>query len=129
MANVNVTPPNLGGPQVTLYREYYIYLPAGDANWATNQNPPLGPGYYPDALIPFLNPNTGQPLTGGSLPSAPFSVTANQNQPVWVDVYVPPTQSAGTYTGVFTVTSAQGNATVTLTLRVWNFTLPLKPAV
>ncbi len=129
LSNVNVQAPNLSGPQVTLYREYYLYLASGSSDWASNQNKPLGPGYYPDALIPFLNPTTGQPVTGGTYPAAPFPVTAGQNQPVWVDITVPRTTPAGTYSGVFTVTSDQGNASVTLNLTVWNFTLPVKPAL
>jgi len=129
LSNVNVQAPDLGGPQVTLYRENYLYLSSGSGDWSSNRNKPLGPGYYPDALVPFINPNTGQPLTGGTIVGAPFAVAAGQNQPVWVDVYVPPSTPAGTYSGTFTVTSAQGNASVTLSLRVWNFTLPLKPAL
>ena len=79
--------------------------------------------------MPFLNPSTGAALTGGTIGGAPFTVAAGQNQPVWVDVSVPRTTTAGTYTGTYTVTSTQGNATVSLTLKVWNFTLPLQPAL
>ncbi len=129
LTNVNVQAPALGGPTVTLYRESYLYLASGSGDWASNRNKPQGPGWYPDGLIPFRNPSTGQPLTGGSLTGAPFSVSSNKNQPVWVDVYVPPTTPAGTYTGTFTVTSTQVSASVNLTFKVWNFTLPLKTAL
>jgi hypothetical protein len=129
LTNVNVTAPSLGGPTSTLYREHYLYLAKGSADWATNVNKPQGAGYWPDGLVPFLNPTTGAALTGGIIGSAPFTVAAGKNQPVWVDVYVPRTTAAGTYTGTYTVTSAQGNATVSLTLKVWHFSLPLQPAL
>jgi hypothetical protein len=129
LTSVNVTAPSLGGPTSTLYREHYLYLAKGSADWSSNKNKPLGAGYWPDGLVPFLNPSTGAALTGGTIGSAPFTVAAGQNQPVWVDVSVPRTAAAGTYTGTYTVTSDQGSATVSLTLRVWNFTLPLQPAL
>ncbi len=129
LTGVNVTAPNLGGPTCTLYREQYIYLATGSADWATNRNKPLGPGWYPDGLIPFVNPATGQDLTGATLDAVPFSLAAGHNQPIWVDVYVPRTQAPGLYSGAFTVTSGQGSASVKLNLHVWAFTLPLKPAL
>ena len=40
----------------------------------------VGAGTYPDGLIPFTDPDTGQPLTTpASLAAVPFSVTAGQN--------------------------------------------------
>ena len=128
LSSVNVTAPDLGGPQVTLYREHYVYLASGSGDWASNRNKPQGPGWYPDALIPFVDPSTGQDLTG-AYDAVPFSLAAGKNQPIWVDISVPRTTTAGQYSGVFTVTSAQGAASVTLHLTVWNFTLPIKPAL
>ena len=128
LSTVNVVAPGLGGPQATLYREHYLYLSYGSGDWASNRNKPQGPGWYPDGLIPFVNPSTGADLTG-TLDAVPFSLAAGKNQPIWVDVYVPRTTAAGQYSGVFTVTSAQGSASVTLNLEVWNFALPVKPAL
>jgi len=128
LSNVSVTAPSLGPAQVTLYREHYVYLASGSGDWASNRNKPQGPGYYPDALIPFVNPSTGQDLAG-PYDAAPFSLAAGKNQPIWVELAVPRTAAAGEYTGAFTVTSAQGTASVNVTLKVWNFTLPLKPAL
>jgi hypothetical protein len=129
LTNVNVTAPDLGGPTATLYREHYVYLSHGSGDWSSNRNKPLGPGWYPDGLIPFVNPETGQPLSGATLDAVPFNLAAGRNQPIWVDVAVPRDTTAGHYSGVFTVTSNQGQASVTLSLTVWNFTLPAKPAL
>jgi len=43
----------------------------------------MAPGWYPDALIPFTDPDTGKPLSGASLTAVPFEVNAGKNQPVW----------------------------------------------
>jgi glycosyl hydrolase family 123 len=108
---------------VTLYRAHYVPV--------TQSSPvaPNPPGWYADALIPFKHPETGQPL-GGRFPAAPFPVNAGQNQPVWVEVFVPPATPPGTYTGAVTVTaSGLAPTTVPLTLTVWNFTLPNSSSV
>jgi hypothetical protein len=82
---------------------------------------------YPDGLIPFVDPETGKPGTGGTIQAAPFSVGAGLNQPIWVDISVPSSAAAGTYTGTVTIDSDQGTASVPVTLQVWNFTLPAVP--
>jgi hypothetical protein len=130
LSNVNVVASALIGPggasagTVRLYREHYIQV--------TTRSPysPYPAGWYPDALIPFVNPDTGQPLGGGRFPAAPFPVSAGRNQPIWVEVQVAPNAPPGTYQGQLTVT-AQGMAptVVPVTLTVWNFTMPTRPTL
>ncbi|MCK4298348.1 MAG: DUF4091 domain-containing protein, partial [Planctomycetes bacterium] len=129
LSNVTVTAESVSGPLATLYREHYVYISPGTTDWYTNQNRPEGRGWYPDGLIPFVDPVTGEPPTGGLLKAVPFDLAEGENQPIWVDLYVPPDLPAGDYPRAFTVTSDQGNATVTVDLRVWHFTLPLSPAL
>ncbi len=88
-------------------------------------------GTYPDPLIPFINPFTGQPLTGGQYGSAPFDVAAAHNQTIYVEVFVPPGTPAGVYTGSISVTR-YGNiklADVPVSVTVWNFDLPKAPSL
>ncbi len=59
--------------------------------------------------------------------AVPYNIPGNQNQPFWIDINVPRGATAGTYTGTVTVTSAQGSWTVSVSLQVWNFTLPVAP--
>jgi hypothetical protein len=129
LTNVNVAVPDADEVEFTLYREHYVYLARGSADWATNQNSPLGGGWYPDGLIPFVDPATGEDLSGAELDAVPFDLAAGKNQPVWVDVLVRREAPAGEYTGTLVVTSDQGEATVTLDLTVWNFELPVTPAL
>ncbi len=136
LGNVNVTVSDLRGPggqiipktNFTLYREKYMHVTSASPNWkGTNQ--PMGPGWYPDALIPFTDPDTGKPLSGASLSAVPFDVKAGNNQPVWVDLLVPRSAEPGKYSGTYTLTSSQGSFTGAISLKVWNFALPTSPTL
>ena len=129
LENVRVTASDLIGPgvipasRIALYREHYVRV--------TRPSPgsPHKPGAWPDALIPFAHPETGQAL-GGRFPAAPFPIAAGQNQPVWVEVYVPPETQPGTYVGELTLSADGGQrAAVPVRLGVWNFTLPQVPSL
>jgi Domain of unknown function (DUF4091)/Immunoglobulin domain/Immunoglobulin I-set domain len=140
LTNVNMSASALTGPggatipasSVTLYREYYITV-TGTANYGGGSNPPLGSGTYAEPLIPFNDPETGSPLCGtaAALKACNAIISAGQNQPYWIDISVPhgaANSPAGTYTGIISITTTQGNATVPVTLTVWNFGLPVQPS-
>ncbi|MBE9168006.1 DUF4091 domain-containing protein [Pleurocapsales cyanobacterium LEGE 06147] len=137
LTNVNVYVSDLRGPSdrviskknITLYREHYVYVNHSSPNWGGTINHPLGRGWYPDGLIPFINPETREDLTGAQLDAVPFDLDAGKNQPIWVDVFVPRNAQAGEYKGTFTVTSNRGQATGKISLKVWDFDLPLKPSL
>ena len=136
LSNVNVTVSDLEGPagkviprtSFTLYREKYVYVNKSSPNWG-GSNQPLGVGWYPDALIPFTDPTTGLPPSGATLKAVPFDLKAGTNQPVWVDLLVPQTATAGQYSGFYTVTSNQGSTSGPISLTVWNFSLPTTPSL
>jgi hypothetical protein len=140
LTNVNISASALIGPNgasipvsnVTLYREYYITV-MGTTSYGGGSNPPLGSGTYPEPLIPFNDPETGSALcgNGATLQACNASVSAGQNQPYWIDIFIsrgsgnsPP----GTYSGAVTVTSDQGSTTIPVALIVWNFELPIQPS-
>ena len=129
----SLTASNLTGPSgatisqqdFTFYREYYVNVTTPSPNFGgTNQ--PLGAGWYPDALIPFKDPSTGQVLNG-TYKAVPYTLAANHNQPFWIDINVPRTAVAGNYSGTVTVSTSLGTFTIPITLQVWNFTLPVAP--
>jgi hypothetical protein len=136
LSGVNVTVTDLEGPggeiiprtSFTLYREKYVHVTSSSPNWK-GSNQPMGPGWYPDALIPFTDPDSGKPLSGAAITAVPFDLKSGNNQPIWVDLLVPRTAKAGKYSGAYTVTSAQGNFSGKIALTVWNFTLPAAPAL
>jgi Chitobiase/beta-hexosaminidase C-terminal domain/IPT/TIG domain/Family of unknown function (DUF6067) len=112
------TSDNTGNSKVTRYLEGYVpYSCAG----ATSIGCVQATGSIPDPLIPFYDPyDAGNPAV-----ATPFNVQAGTTQGVWVDITIPASQTAGTYTGTLTV-SGTGIATTTLpvTLTVWNGNLP-----
>jgi hypothetical protein len=140
LTNVNLSSSALTGPggasiaasSVTLYREYYVSV-TGTANYGGGSNPPLGSGTYAEPLIPFNDPETGLALCGteAALKACNATISEGQNQPYWIDISVPrgPSNSPpGIYTGTISITAAQGNATIPVTLTVWNFELPAQPS-
>lgn len=129
LRNTSVTVSPLVGPgviparRIALYREHYVQVTR------PSRGSPYPPGWWPDALIPFAHPETGQPL-GGRFQAAPFLVAAGRNQPVWVEVHVLPDTQQGTYVGELTVSAEGGHsAAIAVRLGVWNFTLPQVPSL
>jgi hypothetical protein len=128
----------IGKEHIKLFRTEYVRVRR------STPRAELGPGLYPDPLVPFINPQTGksieprrqftkrwgEPTTtvGHEMYAVPFEVFKGQNQSIWVDVYVPKNIFAGIYKGKFTIT-ATGNISgqIPVTLTVWDFTLPDGP--
>ena len=113
---------------LTLYREQYIYVSHGSPNRG-GSNQPLGAGWYPDPLIPFGTLGNPTVPVDPALRAVPFALAAGKNQPIWVDVFVPPQTPADIYTGTFQVVSDQGQAQGEIQLTVWNFALPASPSL
>jgi hypothetical protein len=137
LSNVNVSVSDLLGENeqiipktnITLYREHYVEVVNPSPVQKDSSNLPSGPGWYPDALIPFVDPETGVDIAGAELEAVPFNLSSGSNQPIWVDVFVPPDAQPGNYQGTYTVTSDGGTFSGKVSLKVWNFQLPLKPSL
>src|SRR5712675_1216569 len=101
----------IAGREVTLYREALITVtqPTGGDGAA---------GVWPDALVPSVDPIAGEKRN-----AFPFDVPSGESRAVFVDIHVPASAPAGTYTGVVLVT---GGVTfqVPVTLTVWDFSMP-----
>lgn len=136
LRNVNVSVADLVGPNghtipkadLELYREKYVYVARGSKDLG-GSNRPGGPGWYPDGLIPFTDPDTQKPIVSAALKAVPFELVAGRNQPIWVDVCVPRESAAGQYRGAVTVTFDWGSSQALILLHVWNFELPVKPSL
>jgi len=97
------------------------------------------PGLYPDPLVPFINPVTGdstiankkvKAIDGESLripkySAYPINIYPGQPYILWVDVYVPEDMKAGIYEGTLKVIAQEDiSVTMPISLTVWDFTLP-----
>ena len=123
---------------IRLYREEYIRVRM------STPRAELPPGLYPDPLVPFVNPITGEPIkplartrkrwgepvttSGHDMYAVPFDVFKGQNQAIWVDVHVPKDVPAGTYAGRLSVSAKGGiSEQISVTVSVWDFALPDGP--
>ena len=133
--------PNTQG-NISLYREKYLTvkrhspitnetpdLPFSSDNGVANV-PITDTDIFPDALIPFIDPDTGEaPIAGSAYRAAPVKVSAERNVVFWVDVFIPRDTRAGCYKGRYKITSNRKTVTGGVQLTVWDLTLPLKPSL
>jgi hypothetical protein len=138
LKNINLSISDLQGAKgkiaksnITLDREHFASVKHSNVSACLGGSPDrcsLGDGIYPDGLIPFKHPDTGADLQG-NLRAAHYNLAAGKNAVYWLDVFVPRGTSAGMYQGKVKVTSDRGNVSVPISLKVWNFTLPLQPSL
>jgi hypothetical protein len=106
-----------GSTNIIVYREAYMDITTlSDPNTQTDTfyN---ATGYYPDILIPTVDPYFNQTTNAW-----PFTVAAGKNQSAWIDILVPSAAPSGYYLGSITVTS--GSTTLTtmpVILAVWQW--------
>jgi hypothetical protein len=110
-----------------LYREHFSRVTKASPVHGYPKS--LGPGLYPDGLIPFIDDWTGKPPKPSRLRAQPFDIPSSKTQPYWIDVITAGDTPPGDYTAGFTVSSAQGSATISVLLHVWGFTMPHAPTV
>ena len=129
--NVAVEPGD-GRGWLTLYR----VVPVPVRHSAPRATEP--PGMIPDALVPFVDPYTGEAVRearwrdervrGAMFGGTPFDVWEHQRDVVWVDVVIPADAPAGMMSTSLTVTAEDAAPlTVPVEVTVWDFALPLGP--
>jgi hypothetical protein len=85
-----------------------------------SSSPARGSGEWPDPLIPRTDLYAGERRSG-----FPFRARGGRNQPIWVEVYVPPDAPPGDYSGQIRIIAGEiAPFSVPIRLRVWNFSLP-----
>jgi hypothetical protein len=107
---------------ITAYREHFVQVIQDSPDFG-GPNRPLGPGFYPDALIPVKN-QSAKPRFSATAPIDP-----RHRAVFWVDVFVPRTAQPGQYAGTVTVTSPYQTVTLPISLTVWRHRLPLEPSL
>jgi hypothetical protein len=116
-----------------IFREEYVYLPH------STPRAELPPGLYPDPLLPFINPVTGDSIKANQKLKAqdgepyrtpiysayPINIYPGQSCTLWIDIYIPAETRAGLYKGSIKVSAEDGTAaSLPVSLTVWDFTLP-----
>ena len=138
LTNVNFSVSKLVGPHfqvlsrenLILYREWYVTVKHHSPTYNGPPNLPITKvRTFPDALIPFLDPATGNPPVAAKFRAVPFNLAAGRNAVFWADVFIPRDAVPGRYRGTYVVTSDQGSFEGRTSLEVWGFTLPLEPSL
>ena len=118
---VDVTVSDLTGPQnakipkqySTVYFERFIDL-------KTPSNVEGSAGEWPDPLVPRVDRYYGEKRN-----AFPFRLEDGRNQPIWIEVYVPPATPPGNYEGTVSVAVRDKlELSIPLHLEVWNFAIP-----
>jgi len=79
----------------------------------------LGPGEYPDPLVPDVDSYLGQKRN-----AFPVSVPAGQNRLLLIELFVPPGTRPGVHAGTVTVTAGGAKQALPFTLEVFAHRLP-----
>ena len=113
--NYTIPAPSSSNVDIVVYREQYIHV--------TTASGPSGgtihgsTGYYPDPLIPAIDPYFHQTTA-----AFPVSVTAGNNQSAWIDVYIPQNAPSGWYSGTVTISNSTTTlATMPVLYGVWQW--------
>ena len=102
LTNVNLTLSDLRGPHgavigkenLIAYREHYVHVEHGSPQRTSATQPPLGPGWYADALVPFLDPATGKPPGSAKIRAVHFGCGTGQESTAMDRRIRPPKRSA-----------------------------------
>ena len=114
----------LGAKFLQVFKEWYVPVRRASTGYEASS---LGPGWYPDALLPKRPENltTGFPF---SIPDLYNNIPDQKNQALWIDVFIPEDRKSappGGYTGNIDVTSkGAAKETLHVSLQVWAFALP-----
>jgi len=110
---------------LVLFREQYMQVRHHSPTLNGPPNLPITSiDTFPDALIPFIDPLTGEPPRGGTYVAEPVELAGGRNVVFWVDVNVPRRIESGVYKGSYAVKSNEGSVQGTVIVRLWNFTMP-----
>jgi hypothetical protein len=111
--------PGEGSPELTLYREHYVEISSLSSRSEGKK------GWYPDALIPFINPYTGKEIDNAKYLARNQGVGARKSQGYWVDIRVDSNVKAGDYSNeISVVAGGRVIGRIPVKLTVWDFELP-----
>jgi hypothetical protein len=118
----------ISASNLVLFREKYMTVLEHSPTYNGPPNLPItNANAFPDALIPFVDPLTGEAPRGGNLFAEPVEVSPGHNVVFWVDVTIPKGTKAGIYTGTYRVSSDEGSVQGKVVVHVWGFTMRSEP--
>lgn len=116
--------PDGPAPIIRPYREHYVHVTESSAGQKSRL------GWYPDALIPFVDPYTGTRPKPAKYSAWGAEIPPGEVQGYWLDVEVPRQAVAGEYRGMVRVTGEHDFVRdVKVVVKVWDFALPETPSL
>lgn len=131
------------GPNISIFREWYVHLRTPSAHdrareithayeawfpvarYERRLVASLGPGWYPDPLVPLDGPLASRlSAHATSLPSRDNPVPGQRAQGFWIDVWIPPGTPPGRYAGEVVVTADGTHPRLAVRLEVLPVDLP-----
>ncbi len=114
-------PTDYVGRPIQIFAERYMNVTSpSNASWVFDRDSPAAPpdptGWKPVQLVPE-NAKAGR---GG----LPIAVGPDQNQALWIDVYIDRARQPGLYKGTIEISADGSRRTVPVELEVFDFTLP-----
>lgn len=114
-------PTDYAGRPIQIFAERYMNVTTpSHASWVYDRDsaaaPPGPTGWKPVQLVPE-NARAGR---GG----LPLAVSPNQNQAIWIDIYIERARKPGVYKGNIEVRANGSRRSVPIELEVFDFTLP-----
>lgn len=108
----------LTGNNIALMKAWYVHVRKHSTGY---QDTSLGPGWYPDALLPADSDGT----VTLNIPEPRNHIGETQrNHTVWADLFVPRDAAPGDYKGELVVSWPGGQRKIDVVLTVWDFALP-----
>ena len=111
---------SVGRPIQIFTTNYMLVSDVSNASWVFERGSPAAPsdptGWKPVQLVPE-NARRGR---GGM----PVSIKKNENQAVWIEIYVETARAAGTYRGTISVQTDHTRRSLPVELQVFDFALP-----
>jgi hypothetical protein len=100
------------------YREHFIKINK------SSHLAELPPDWYPDALIPFLHPESGEELYG-KYNASPYTLLPGENVVYYIEIKIHKNVPPSEYNGFFTFTwDTNQSLKIPVGLTVYNFTFP-----
>jgi len=111
----------------TVYTAYYHPIKNGGYLWGPRTAVLPWPAEYPDALI--SSQNTCEPKIVQRTLQLQVPETAQTNQSIWIDTYIPKNSRAGTYSQTLLLTVDGTAVELPITIKVYPASLPDKPSI
>lgn len=110
----------------SIYQAHYLDVDNAGYNWGPDTRVLPYPASYPDALIPQTH---GCGLQRTTLFDAISLAPVKQNQSIWIELYIPTSQPAGTVVQTLELIDGNTSLALPITLDVIDATLPARPSI